>query len=483
MPADAWYFSTVSLRPSASQARNLAILIEAFTSQPGFGPAWEALQSSSGSNGILALERDLLPLLDGEVAIGMSGAVPEDPRALMLLHSSSPSQLLNTLFPNAFPLVRLAGNREGGESATLFLLERDRGIATAYAGWVIVAESRDSIEEAIARIDRGPSAGLATSSRFLEVRDRLPAETFSYSYADTSRILEAIMAGSPAATDPAQAESNERMREMLNARHGVALSARSDGLAVHFERLGEEPIAVPSYPSGNAISVFERLPADTLAATSGSSFTEVLVALDESIEMARRSAPASFPIGDFDFSQWLAREYVLGLSRGTLDAPDGQVEGALVARVGAPGAVEADLDRLDALFPPKAVQTVIVDGQRFKQVELSPGQTATYGVVDDWLYLTNGDVARVLAAAQTGGLRGNPRFRMVEADLTANGSNIFVDLEAVRVLSEEMAAVGDLRTYRLTVQPFLTPLRALGGGWTLHENGDASGLVVLAIRR
>jgi hypothetical protein len=179
---------------------------------------------------------------------------------------------------------------------------------------------------------------------------------------------------------------------------------------------------------------------------------------------------------------WLSGSFAAGVSAGNLDEPLGAPGLYLVASVSDPAAAEDDLAAVQDAFPPKAVYEVDVAGRRLNQVVTEPGQTLSYGLVDDWLYLVSGDPEPVVGAADVGGLSANPRFVTVRDRFVSAGTNLFVDLEGARLALEEGQAAEEVARYERADRPLFTPLRALGGGTHTDPNGDAHTRLLLAIR-
>src|SRR5262245_23926956 len=69
VPRVTWLYATMTMRPGILQLKNTRSFIDAFTSQPGFEAAVRAhTQSGPSSSSRLDVQREVIPLLDGEIA-------------------------------------------------------------------------------------------------------------------------------------------------------------------------------------------------------------------------------------------------------------------------------------------------------------------------------------------------------------------------------------------------------------------------------
>src|SRR3569833_4555105 len=128
VPSNAWYFSTLTLRPSLGQLAQANSLANVFTSQPGWDAAVRSLQSDAGSSPRLDLAKDVLPLIDGEIALAAystNGSSYFSPTTLLLIHSSDPVKLLNVMNAASTPPLQASTASRG---ATIMA---NRGAAVA----------------------------------------------------------------------------------------------------------------------------------------------------------------------------------------------------------------------------------------------------------------------------------------------------------------------------------------------------------------
>ena len=200
-------------------------------------------------------------------------------------------------------------------------------------------------------------------------------------------------------------------------------AAGSEGLDLHVEGVthlppdlapGAEALAAQA---GDPRDAFEHLPSDTLAAFGtglpalGPDFDAALnVAL---VQLADELDAPQLAELDVSPSQWLAGPIALGGSAGSLGDEDGQPDLFAVAQVSDVAAARADLANITAAFPPKSATPLSIAGARFIQVPAGDDVSLSYGVADDWLYATTGDVEDLVGAAASGGLDAESPFRLV----------------------------------------------------------------------
>ena len=490
-PANTWLFSTVTLRPSLGQLMQASRLADVFTSQPGWDASIRSLERS-GTGSQVDFTRDVLPLLDGEIATAVYGSGPDlstggTPSILVLAHSSDPAKLVRTLASGSAASFQAQTDARG---ATFYAAHGQTNVAT-FKGWLLLGDSRTTLDDAIGRIAGGGN-GLDAQPRFRQVVDRLPAERVAFQYADLGPILRSslALAGSTARGElPVPASELESELSQIDVRVAASVALRQEGADIRVEAttsgLPPQQEAELAASSGSALDAFNRLPAGTLVAL-GAPVGQLPPEIDQVVNEAVAGALADVAGPDVQapelhLSQWLSGQWAFGAAQGTVGQPNGQPDLFLLAGVSDATAAQRDLNGLAVLFPPKSVVPVDVAGHRLLQGTAGLGETVTYGVADDWLYVVSGDAESVVGAADTGGLSANPRFAEMTNGLGDDPVNVFVDIQGVRTLGESLADRSTLREYQSSVQPFVTPLRYFGGGSRTDPNGDAHGHFILGI--
>lgn len=479
MPRDTWFVAAMTVRPGLVQQMRTTSILEAFTKQPGFADTMLALQSSATRTDV-NWEEEVVPLLEGEIAIGVYGPT-SDPQGLLFIRSNDPEGLLRLLavaseepeprdrYKDGLYYVTLSGGRE-------------IQIIASPKGWIVGGTSRTATEQAYDRLETESGESLATDARYRSVIERLPADRLGYAYWD-GRVLF---------TDPITRRSFDLLPrqvrdyfEPLNARMALSVNTAEEGIELQWESIPERATDQRSdLPSGNALSALDRLPSDTLVAIGGHSLPTMLSGLDTAANEYLGSALGPLaPRIEFDFSQWLGGEFALGLGRGDLRSGTtlGSPDVLFAAKLKDPAAAASDLDAFDFLLSPKNRS---VQGYMLKEVATG-SVSVTYGVGGDWLYAAVGATDHLLPAknGRTDGLTTATNFGLVKRAIREDGFAIYVDLENGRRLMEDLLPASSRFEYDEKARVLLQPFRALGGSVRTDPNGDVHGSLLIAIRR
>jgi len=492
LPSDTYLYATVTLRPGLFQLKDAASIVYDFTSQPGFAAALCATGSDATNGGDVNVQGDILPLLDGEVSFAAYGPVTA-PHAALLVHSNNPDKLLS-LLTQTLRMVPAQSYRgatiESGGSAN--------GIAgvtgAAFRGWVALSlgtagSGVTDAESIVDRIAGGSADSLASSDRYRQVVDRLPDSKLGFVYADSGASLPALLSGVSSVMLP----ETRRYLELLSGRAAVAFSAASDGVRLSWESIPDNLPPAPSYAAPeDTRAAFRLLPSDTLAAVSVPDAAALASSFNDAINTAINSAFYGLNLVHVDtgFGAWLGGALALGIDRGSLQAgsayggTSGSPDIALVTKVRDTTAAQNTISSFDPFINPRQES---YSGYTLCEAPGAPAayQTgaadAAYGLVDNHFYAVYGQVNHVLDARNNGGLESNPRYQAVQGDLSARSLAVFVDLEGIRQLAENLTPPAARASYDLKVQPFLAPLRALAGGLRTDADGSAHGALVLTV--
>ncbi len=488
LPADTWFFSEVTLRPSLTQLGAATRLANAFTSQPG----WDAyVQQLSGTAGVGSenLLTDALTLLDGEVAVGIFGALPTGsgatPSFTVLAHASNPDRLVQML---AEPGLSATPPTKDARGANVYTFPGPGNVAT-FQNWLVIASSQTILDDTLGRISGGTSTtSLNDQPRFKALLNRLPSDRLGLQYLDTGALLRSVrseISGAQRLSPQEQALLGD-----VESQVATSLAASWDGLDFRIESTTRLPPELAGQANlsaqlADADAAFAHLPADTLVAL-GTGLPMIGPQLDDAIAIGLQQAAQQLDAPelaqlDIHPSQWLVGPVALGGNAGTLSEPGGAPDVFLVAQVGDADAARADLNSVTALLPPKTATPLSIAGSTFVQVPLSEGQSLAYGVADNWLYAGNGDLQKVVESSATGGLTANPRYAALHAALGQDSVNLFVDIAGARDLAESMLDPREQATYESMARPLLMPLSYFGGGARSDANGDGHAHFILGI--
>ncbi len=337
------------------------------------------------------------------------------------------------------------------------------------------------VESIVDRIAGGSADSLASSDRCRQVVDRLPDSKLGFVYADSGASLPALLSGVSSVMLP----ETRRYLELLSGRAAVAFSAASDGVRLSWESIPDNLPPAPSYAAPeDTRAAFRLLPSDTLAAVSVPDAAALASSFNDAINTGINSAFYGLNLVHVDtgFGAWLGGALALGIDRGSLQAgsayggTSGSPDIALVAKVSDTTAAQNTISSFDPFINPRQES---YSGYTLREAPGAPAayQTgaadAAYGLVDNHFYAVYGQVNHVLDARNNGGLESNPRYQAVQGDLSARSLAVFVDLEGIRQLAENLTPPAARASYDLKVQPFLAPLRALAGGLRTDADGSA----------
>jgi hypothetical protein len=459
-PPDAWLFAVTTTRPSPTQLLGVRAIQNAFTSQPGWDAAVNTLsQNASGGAGAAGqrvdLQRDVLPLLSGEVAFAYYGAPGSDPKALTLVESSNAERLARLGAP-----ANATSRTYRDTTIVEYSTGQSRTVAAAYKGWAIFGQEAAAVERTIDRLGSG-TGGLGQQARFRAAAERLPRDKIGLWYVDPAPLLrDSLATAQNIESLPPEVVASLQTEIPSTA---ISVSATTEGLDLRLEASGAQPAQeVVMGGDGDALAGFGHLPASTLLAVSGAVPPEAFAVLNAVTTSALEAADSPVPAPDIHPEDWLTGELAVGISSGSLRPgflrPGGMPSFYLVAGVANPAAARRDLAAIERLFPPKSVVPVDVAGALLRQVATQPDLTLTYGVADDWLYATNGDAEALVAAAAVGGLEDNPRYAALRTALGGDQVNTFVDLEGVREVVTGLLGPSERAAYRTTLAPLVAPL-------------------------
>lgn len=479
MPRDTWMVAAVTLRPGLTQILGARSVAEAFTRQPSYEATVRSLQSGSTPSPV-DWEKEVLPLLDGEMAVGLYGS-PSSPEAVAFLHTSDPERLLRVLAA----AERKPEPRERYRDGLYYETGANRTIVIASPkGWIVTGTSRGAAERGYDRLDAGGGDSLADDQRYTSLMERLPGDRVGYAYFDSRFIMaDAQVRRSWDAVPP-------QFRDYLdpiNARAAMSIATANDGVELRWESIPDRPLRKgKDVLRGSTLAALEQVPNDTLVAVAGDSLPALMSGLDEAATTAMRASMGAFaPRIEFQFARWMAGEFAMGIGSGTVRLDPrgyqiGQPDVLMTARIKDSASASADIAALDTLLYPKPAT---VSGISMKQVG-SGESSLLYGIADEWLVLAAGQTDKIISTrgSQRPGLSANGNFGLIRRTIADDGIALFVDLENGRRTLENLLTPQQRQEYDQKVRVFLQPLRALGGSLRTEESGEVHGTLFVAVR-
>lgn len=495
VPSSSALFFTMTMRPSLGQVAQVKGLQDTFSREPGFDAALAEWQSQTPGNGP-DLQRDVLPLLDGEVADAEIVRPPDQQGSsstvdLVLAHASDPVHLMALILqaggqtlvaavpgapspspqqPSASPAPPTA---PGPHGAVIYQSPYGQTLGATFSGWVLLSDSTPVLNDTIEAINRGGAGGLGVDTRFTSLLNRLPDDKLGYVYVN----------------DAAMAENGGGFGSGTGLGLGqtaVSLAASSAGLDMQWESTDALPLVQPQ-GTGDAMDALAHLPSTTVAAVGGSNARDILTTLQGQAGVissyvaqvgggrgtagsgATSPVPSTNPMALLHLDQWVDGSFAFGVIPGTGVQIADLFQQMLVVQVTDTDLASQDLTQIDLAAPPKALSVLQVDGGELH--EIATGRTPTsYGLLGDWLYVIQGDPTAVVVSGD-GGLNANPRYGQVTPLLVHDGVDVFVDLQGLRGALEPTLAPTDLPDYYAKVKPLVEPMRAFGGSLTSDGQG------------
>ena len=456
MAADTWSFTSLTLRPSLQQALYTKDVLDAFASVTQSG-AGDLHHLATPSGGTVDFERDVLPHLDGEVAIGLSGSASAQAHYTLLVHTNDARALLGLLVDDN---PSLSTDARG----VIRYAPRDKKwLAAGYKGWLIYTDSPGSLDQTLDRIDAKGGPSLATEPRYRSMLGRLPADRLGFGYLDVAPLLGA-----------GQASRETRVADALQARGRMAYSLAFEAgpeeavraLSVRGEFAPDEPAAPGTGPNGDALLAMDRLPRGSMAAFSSSGISQPVDALagtmseGEGIPPELREALQSFA-GPF------AVGVMPPLTGPGQDARATMTGGLFFVGQLLPSADAAGVQDLAAALA--------------ESIARSEGAGDTWqneALVDDGWVSVNAVPASVgLDHIEQRLLAEDRQYQWVRPGFVRDGTNFYFNVGALLSSLDENDPSGQ-------VSAALGPIRTIGGSWVTDAGGDGHGQiqVMIAVR-
>jgi hypothetical protein len=437
--ADAWSFTDVTLRPSVQQALYARDVFNFYADQTGPGGSLNQLPTPSGRS--VDFEKDVLPLLDGEVAYALSGPI-EQPLGVLLVHTNDVAGVLRLLADDPAPKFT-----KDARGATRWTNGADL-LGAGYKNWVVYTNDDTALTRTLDRIDGKGGPALAAQSRFQSVVERLTGDHLGYGYLDITPLLQ-----SPTLRDLESSRSvSARGRLADSLAFGPGPEGKLRALDLRTEFISEGPPPPAAADRGDALLAMDRLPVNNAIALSGSSMDLVSQALDP---LSADVVPDDVLTLVHDF----AGPYAFGVSP---VSGAGQDSSGFLANLFFLGHLAPDTDA-------GAVQDLITgllgdDGTWQSQV-VTDGELTAINVVPASVDLGQLE-QQVLASDRL--------YQSVRPALTQDGSNLYLNVGALLtwgqdqgVTTEELAALGQIR--------------ALGTSWRSEPQGDGHGRTLVVI--
>jgi hypothetical protein len=386
----------------------------------------------------------VLPYLDGEVALALSGSI-DTPDYTLLVHSSDVERIMRLTAAEANPRL----NRDP-RGVVHYDPQRGREVVLGYKSWVVYASTPTAGDQALDHIDGKGGPTLASQSRYQSVVARLTGDRLGFGYVDVVPIFERAAASSD---DPRVADlfaSGGRAAYAFGFDQSPDAGVWALGMRLEYAPDGPLPFSAAS--SADALAAMDRLPKSSMLAVAGPDiglYGESLAALaeDDEVTSELRAFLAQF-----------AGPYAVGVAapldtRGPASAASTFVGGIFFLATVAP---DADPDEVSAAVT-----------QLLSSADTGDAGAWQHEVVtaDDWLAVNAVPPPTTLAQVPEDLLAADQTYQWARRSFVQNGTNSYVNLAAVEdAFLGQFAAGDELDAVR--------PLRAIGASSVTDASGD-----------
>jgi hypothetical protein len=440
-PPDAWSFTSVTLRPSVQQALYARDVFNFYADLSVGGTSFSSLPKPSG--GTVDFEKDVLPLLDGEVAVFLTGK-PEQLQGVLLIHTNNPESVLRLLAEEAAP--KFTRDARGAIRYTNGLSQ-----AAGYKNWVTFAQDDATVTQTLDRIDGKGGPSLATQPRYQSAVQRLNGDYLGYGYLDITPLFD-----SPTFRDlqPDSALA-ARGRMAYSLAFGAGAQGGMRALDLRTEFIAETLPPPTAAERGDALSAMDLLPKGNAIAFSGSSIGQVA----ESLETLSEDV---VPDDVLTLLRTFTGPYAVGVSPvsgGGLDATNFLASLFFLGQL-APDADEDFLREVIALAVEDADPNTA-----WQQQVVTDGTWTAVNIVPESVDLDRLD-QNLLAS--------DSLYQSVRPAFAQDGSNAYVNIGALLAWGQEQGATSE------ELAAF-AQLRAIGTSWRNEIKGDGHGRLLVLI--
>lgn len=199
MSADTQLYFSINLRPRRGQLRKMAQLVDALKTNPTAMRMWDDWMDEIQRETGIDVEREVLPWLGPELAIGLSSWFEEEPEYLIVIGTQDAVASMRTLRKWCDYLEDTEGIewRSTSYRSVPVLIGKTRyGDEYYYAitqASVLVTDKERAVRRAVDLIQDG-GVSLADNGRFREVQHSLPAERVAMLFAPTGELYADMIA-------------------------------------------------------------------------------------------------------------------------------------------------------------------------------------------------------------------------------------------------------------------------------------------------
>ena len=411
------------------------------------------------SGRVVDFEKDVLPHLDGEVVVALSGSTTT-PAIVVLIHTNDVDGSLGLVADDRRP--RLTRDARG---VTRIDASSESADVVGYKNWLVYASTDALRNQTLDRIDGKTDGNLATDSHYRAVVDRLMGDRLGFGYVNITPLLEKAVTQQRRFASPAL-EGRGRMAYTFGFENGPQPDVHV--LGVRMEYVPDQPLTSQRASTGDSLQAMDRLPKASIFALAGPDlgmYADTLGTLSDDPDVP---AELSAVLDQF------AGPYAAGVTRpviapGSLDA--GSFEDVLGKLIGGIFFIAKLNPGADA-----SVLSDAIDQVATAAAEGDETQTWQHQVVvdNDWLALNAVPPVVSLEDFPQDLLASDKQYQWVRNGFLRNGTNIYLDLGSLR--TNLLAGLADEEELGV-----LVPFKAMGVSSQTEAGGDAHAHLTLLI--
>lgn len=446
--ADTWSFTDVTLRPSLTQAFRTSEVLDRFAG-PASDAGFDLRRVPTPSGRFIDLEKDVLPRLDGEVAVAASGPI-NAPLYLVLVHTNDIEGTLRLFAREAQP--RFTKDARG---VTHYASSEADTFVAGYKNWIVYASTAELRDQTLDRIDGKGGPSLASDAEYRSAVERLSGDRLGYGYANLAPILQQSRFGAPAFFDE-PLENSGRVAYSFGFDDGPAAGVHVLGMAIEY--VPDTPRPGQSTGAGDALAAMDRLPKATMVAFAGPSFNIYAQSFDALGELTDKESLAGlqFILAHFAGPHAFGVAAPTTIERIGFDEEDdfSNVIGRLIGGVFVIARVAPDVDTAELADNFTSLADLVTQNE--------PDVGTWQGEVtfdEDWLAFNAVPAPALLEELPEDLLASDRLYQWTRRGFRQNGANLYVSLDAIQSIiaaqlppSDELAAASLFRAIGLTSQ-------------------------------
>lgn len=483
VPADTQLYVTMSVNlQNEAGYENLKKL---YIDNPEIKELFDEAQTSL-SEGAIDFETDIQPWVDNEIAFAMPTLTlePDANPEFLLLMATSDAAASEVFLDKIF-------TRQAEENGTPFENKEYNGVsywyqaaaaeadqdsvAAIFNDFVIITNSEVLLTSTIDQ--SGAADSLAENESFNAMLDALPSNAVMVALFDAASLV----------SESSQMSELEALQPVLSGQAealgfiGMGLTLQPDGIQLDFaqqydlEKLPESTRALLNRPA-NPNEVLNRIPTQTLFFVNSHNLSEIWQQSSQQLaelpdfEQTQSSLEQETGISlDEDIFGWMNGEFALVLSEVNM-ADSIPFAGYLLVGTDDTEAAQSGIGKLEGLLTDQLGVPILSEtiSQTEVQVINDPSNNeplVAFGFLQDLFMLgIPANTITTVVEAENNAITSDELFKAVSSRLPDENSGYFyLNVEGLRSLGESTLSGSEREEYDKNVQPFLEPLRAIGG--------------------